>query len=134
MRFAQAFLGAPPAQDEEGAIARHLAHLLEAVVPGPPIPPACPHVAGSNLGFALPMNWALAEADRRDDIRAALRARLAAFEPRLSTIGEIEIAEDDEGNIVEFFIRAQRAGGARAPLEIGARVSLLDHGVEEGGA
>ena len=130
MRFAKAFLGAPARLDEDGAIARQVAHLLEAVVPGPGIPPACMQVAASNLGFGLPMNWALADADRREQIRAALRARLERFEPRLAAVSTIEIAEDDEGNIVEFYIRARRRSGTD-PVEIGARLSLLDHEVEE---
>lgn len=135
MRFAKAFLDAPDTLSYDDAIARQVAFLLEAVVPGPQLPAGCAQVAASNLGFALPMNWALADAERREEIGAALRERLLRFEPRLVAISEIAISEDDEGNIVEFFIHARRAdAGGVVPVEIGARLSLLDNGVEEAGS
>ena len=129
MSFASAFLSSLD-DDVETRVEDNVQALLQAVVPEPATSAALPHVRQSNLGFGVPMTWALAEGRESRQTRTALKTRLTAFEPRLAAISDIELSEDEDQNTVTFQVAGRIDGGDT--IEIETRMSRLDQNVEKG--
>lgn len=133
MGFSQAFLPHGAHADEDYLLAEHIEVMIQTVVPGPEISDALPCTRASSIGFGFSMNWALSDGERLEIVRGALRKNLDLFEPRLTSVGSIEVSEDDRGNLVEFSIEgAMRRGQAREQIGVSSKVSFMDQTVKEG--
>lgn len=127
MSFATAFLDTPASADRRDEVIAHLAEILQATSPRPDLPPGLPNVARSSLAFGARMNWALADAFRKEQITAEIRACVSVFEPRLTRFGIADLREDDRTNSLGFTLEGTLvAGGVRAPLAIATEVSFFD--------
>lgn len=131
MSFARTFLTEHLSSSDQDGIGLHLEQLLEAVAPEWPVPDSLPHVRASNLCYGVPMNWALNDADRQQQVCRTLRRKLDQFEPRLLSVQQVSMQEDEAGNIVSFVIRAEvRIGDTDEGIELQTRLSLFDQQVE----
>jgi predicted component of type VI protein secretion system len=132
MSFARTFLNDRLNSSDPEGIGLHVEQLMQAVAPEWSVPETLPHVRASNLCFGVPMNWALNDADRQQQVCRTLRYKLGQFEPRFSQVHEIKMQEDEAGNMGSFVIRADaRMGDGEEGSELETRLSLFDQQVEE---
>jgi len=132
MSFASAFLDQGD-DDLEHDVQVNIATLLQAVSPECAAGVNLPNVQASILCYGIPMHWALAEGRNSRQMRSTLKERLMAFEPRLKTVSEIDLQEDDQKNTVKFFVSGTvKDGGTAQPIEVETRLSRLDQHIEEG--
>lgn len=132
MSFARTFLSDRLTGADSEGIGLHVEQLMQAVAPEWHVPETLPHVRASNLCFGVPMNWALNDADRQQQVCRTLRYKLGQFEPRISQVHEVQMQEDEAGNMVSFVIRADaKIADGEEGIELETRLSLFDQQVEE---
>ncbi|WP_310620649.1 hypothetical protein [Flexibacterium corallicola] len=127
MKFAAAFLGRKIEEGVESHVAANIDMFLQSISPEVSAPSSLKNVAASNLCFGLPMKWALHEVGGNKQINAEIRERLSRFEQRLSGFAEIALSEDEQNNLVNFYISGLTLNNNRKELiEIETRISRLD--------
>ena len=131
MGFCDVFFESKLSARDDASIGLQVGFLMQAIAPEPDVPEALTNVRSSNLCFGVPMNWALNDADRQRQVCQSLRHKLEDFEPRLVSIRQIDVHEDEIGNLVEFTVRANaRIRSAQEEIELETRLSLFDQQVE----
>lgn len=132
MSFARTFLRERLTGADSEGIGLNVEQLMEAVAPEWQVPETLAHVRASNLCFGVPMNWALNDADRQQQVCRTLRYKLDQFEPRISQVHDLQMQEDEAGNMVSFVIRADaKMADGEEGIELETRLSLFDQQVEE---
>ncbi|WP_310621195.1 hypothetical protein [Flexibacterium corallicola] len=127
MKFGAAFLGRKLEDGIDTQIAENIDNLLQTVSPEAQVAPELENVIASNLCYGLPMNWALQEASRNNQLREELRKRLHRFETRVVEVSEIDLSEDAQGNCVKFYIAgAREADGTKDAIAVEAKLSRMD--------
>ena len=134
MSFATAFLNQRDTDYSDNQIAETVASILESISPEYDVPIALPNVRASNLCYGAPMQWAIGDGVNSNRTRSLLRERLTTFEPRLKTLSEIDIVEDEDQNAVIFLIVGTTQLGSQTEIvEIEKRLSRIDQHTDREG-
>lgn len=127
MSFASAFLGLRENDQGYSAISATVGNMLQSISPECKVPEGLYNVRSSNLCYGVPMQWALGDGAKSKRTRGLLRERLTRFEPRLSSLSEIDVAENDDENAVTFIVVGTTRNGPKIEtVEIEKRLSRMD--------
>ncbi|MDX8349809.1 hypothetical protein SLH49_17625 [Cognatiyoonia sp. IB215446] len=134
MSFASAFLGLRENDTTEKRIAATVESVLQSISPECDVPDGLQNVRSSNLCYGVPMQWALGDGAQSKRTRGVLRERLTTFEPRLNTLSEIDVVENDQENSVTFVVvGTSQVGSDTEAVDIEKRLSRMDQHVDNGG-
>lgn len=132
MSFATAFLGAREDDSSEMKIATNVQTILQSICPEWEVDRELINVHSSNLCYGFPMAWVLGDGENSTQMRSVLRERLQRFEPRLSTLSEIDLREDTDLNTFTFFITGNvKKDTGNEAIEIETAISRMDQYAEE---
>lgn len=134
MSFASAFLGLRRNDTTEKRIAATVESVLQSISPECNVPDGLQNVRSSNLCYGVPMQWALGDGAQSKRTRGVLRERLTTFEPRLNTLSEIDVVENEQENCVTFVVAGtSHVGSDTEVVDIQKRLSRMDQQVDNEG-
>ena len=134
MSFSSAFLSDRKISSTNDKVTQNLSYLLEAKSPEPEVSEIYQFVKASNLNFGVPMSWAIGDASQKMLVRVAIMERLRNFEPRIQTLINVELEEDELKNSIKFLITGELLTDDKnelSTLEIGSQISRLSQAIEE---
>jgi predicted component of type VI protein secretion system len=134
MSFSSAFLSDQKGSSTNDKVTQNLSYLLEAISPEPEVSEIHQYVKASNLNFGVPMSWAIGDASQKMLVRVAIMERLRNFEPRIQTLINVELEEDELKNSIKFLITGELLTDDKnelSTLEIGSQISRLSQAIEE---
>jgi len=134
MSFSSAFLSDRKSSSTNDKVTQNLSYLLEAISPELEVNEIYEYVKASNLNFGVPMSWAIGDASQKMLVRVAIMERLRNFEPRIQTLINVELEEDELKNAIKFLITGELLTDDKnelSTLEIGSQISRLSQAIEE---